>query len=134
VWTRQSQLAGPPPPGLTSFTHDSQPRDFLQAAGFALIGGRAIRFDMLERLEDELDKATVSGGTAESLLPKLVSLLGASNDEAKAVLSALGWRMVDVTDAPQVWRKAKEKRKKPIAETAPPRHSPFAGLKELMDK
>jgi len=45
----------------------------------------------------------------------------------------LGWRLVEVTDAPSVWRKAKEKRpKRPQAEKQPPIDSPFAGLKELI--
>jgi ATP-dependent RNA helicase SUPV3L1/SUV3 len=135
IWSKQAQLGGPPAPGLTSFAHGDEPHQFLHAAGFAAIGGRAIRFDMLERLEDALDKATVSGADAVTLLPKLVSLLGASNDEAKAVLAALGWRLVDVANAPAVWRKAAQKRRK---QTPPGKHppldSPFAGLKELMVK
>jgi hypothetical protein len=66
-------------------------------------------------------------------LPKLVSLLGTGNDEANAVLGALGWRLVDVTGAPPVWRKTKDKRpKRPYAEKLPPADSPFAGLKELI--
>ncbi len=135
VWTRQSLLTGPPAPGLTSFTHAEEPREFLHAAGFAVIGGRAIRFDMLDRLEDELDKAALTGADAVALLPKLVSLLGASNDEARAVLAALGWRLIDVADAPSVWRKKKEKRR-PRADwkNRAPENSPFAGLRDLIAK
>jgi len=135
VWRKEAQLGGPPAPGLTSFAHGDEPHPFLHAAGFAVVGGRAIRFDMLERLENELDKATVSGADAASLLPKLVSLLGASNDEAKAVLAALGWQLVDVTDAPSVWRKTiPKRRKRPRPEQPPPPDSPFAGLRELIAK
>ena len=133
IWTKQPQLSGPPAPGLTSFATSGEPGAFLHAAGFAVIGDRAIRFDMLERLESELEKATISGADAAALLPKLVSLLGTGNDEARNVLTALGWRLVEVTDAPSVWRKAKEKRpKRPQAEKQPPIDSPFAGLKELI--
>ena len=60
-------MIGPPAPGLTSFAHGDEPRDFLHAAGFAVIGDRAIRFDMLERLESELDKATLNGADAAGL-------------------------------------------------------------------
>ncbi len=135
IWTRQTQLIGPPAPGLTSFAHAGEPRAFLRAAGFAVIGGRAIRFDMLERLEGELDKAAVSGADAASLLPKLVSLLGAGNEEARAVLAALGWRLIDVANAPPVWRKTKERQhKRRHSENLPPKDSPFASLKELMAK
>ena len=133
IWTKQPQLSGPPAPGLTSFAHAGEPRAFLHAAGFAVIGERAIRFDMLERLESELEKATLSGADATALLPRLVSLLGTGNDEAKAVLDALGWRLVEVVGAPSVWRKAKEKRpRRPATEKPPPADSPFAGLKELI--
>ena len=135
VWTKQAQLLGPPAPGLTSFAHDGEPREFLHAAGFAVIGNRAIRFDMLERLETELDQATVSGASAAGILSKIVSLLGTGNDEAKAVLDALGWRLVEVTDAPPVWRKRREKvRKAPPVRNQTQTVSPFEGLKELMAK
>jgi ATP-dependent RNA helicase SUPV3L1/SUV3 len=135
VWTRQARMIGPPAPGLTSFAHGEEPHAFLHAAGFAVIGGRAIRFDMLERLESELDKATLNGADATALLPRLVSLLGSGNDEAKAVLTALGWSLVEVVDSPSVWRKAKTRRAHhPKPEKPPPNHSPFAGLKDLIAK
>ncbi|HXR95601.1 MAG TPA: helicase-related protein [Rhizomicrobium sp.] len=134
IWGKVPHLTGPPAPGLTSFAHDGEPRAFLHAAGFHLAGERAIRFDMLERLEEELDKAARNGAGAASLLPKLVSLLGASNEEARLVLAALGWRQIGVKDADPVWRKASEKRRQPERQKPPPEHSPFAGLKELIAK
>jgi ATP-dependent RNA helicase SUPV3L1/SUV3 len=129
IWTRQEQLVGPPAPGLTSFPRGPEPEAFLHAAGFRVFAGRAIRLDMLERLEDELEKAAAGGVSAESSLPKLVSLLGAGNEEGKAVLAALGWRMVAV--APAVWRKTKQKRRPP-AVAAPPSDSPFGSLAQLV--
>ena len=133
IWTKQENLPGSPAPGLTSFPASGEPEAFLQAAGFRVFAGRAIRLDMLERLEDELDKATTSGLSAESSLPKLVSLLGAGNDEGKAVLAALGWRMVAVADAPSVWRKAREKRRPAASVPSLPRKdSPFARLATLV--
>jgi ATP-dependent RNA helicase SUPV3L1/SUV3 len=132
IWTRQENLPGPPAPGLTSFPSSGEPEAFLQAAGFRVFAGRAIRLDMLERLEDELDKATTSGLSAPDSLPKLVSLLGAGNDEGKAVLAALGWHMVAVADAPSVWRKAREKRRPAALAPPPPKDSPFARLASLV--
>ena len=132
IWTRQEQLVGSPAPGLTSFPVGAEPEAFLHAAGFRIFAGRAIRLDMLERLEDELDQAAASGLSAEASLPKLVSLLGAGNEEGKAVLGALGWRMVPVADAPSVWRKAREKRRPPAAPAPPPKDSPFARLATLV--
>jgi ATP-dependent RNA helicase SUPV3L1/SUV3 len=131
IWTRQEQLMGPPAPGLTSFPRGPEPEAFLQAAGFRVFAGRAIRLDMLERLEDELEKAVASGMSVEASLPKLVSLLGASNEEGKAVLAALGWRMVAVADAPAMWRRTKERRR-PTPPAAPPPNSPFGSLAQLV--
>ncbi len=132
VWTRQEQLPGPPAPGLTSFPRGPEPEAFLHAAGFRVFAGRAVRLDMLERLEDELEKAAAEGISAETSLPKLVSLLGIGNDEAKAVLAALGWQMAAVADAPSVWRKARPKRKRLAAEKPPSPDSPFASLAQLV--
>jgi len=132
IWTRQENLLGPPAAGLTSFPVGAEPAAFLHAAGFRVFGGRAIRLDMLERLEDELDKAASCGLSAEASLPKLVSLLGAGNDEGKAVLAALGWRIVTVEGAPSVWRKAREKRRPPAPAPPPPKDSPFARLATLV--
>jgi hypothetical protein len=109
----------------------------LRASGFAVLAERAIRFDMLERLEDELEKALSAGTDAETLLTKLVSLLGSGKEEARAVLAALGWRMVEVADAKPVWRRTKEKRRRPDPAKPRPREipvdplSPFAGLAAL---
>jgi hypothetical protein len=100
-----------------------------------MLGDRAIRFDMLERLEDELEKALSSGQDAESLLTKLVSLLGSSKEEARTVLAALGWRIVDVAGASPVWRRTKENPRRmeraKAHKPAPNPHSPFAGLAAL---
>ena len=138
VWTRKEPPPPPPAPGLTSFAVDKgTDTSSLHAAGFAVLGGRAIRFDMLERLEDELEAALSSGTDAETLLTKLVSLLGASKDEARAVIAALGWREVAVADAKPVWRRAREKPRRPDkakpkkVEPPPDPHSPFAGLAAL---
>ncbi len=132
VWTKQEQLPGPPSPGLTSFPRGPEPEPFLHAAGFRVFAGRAVRLDMLERLEDELEKAAAEGISAPDSLPKLVSLLGVSNEEGKAVLAALGWQMADVANASAVWRKARTKRKRPENEKPPSPDSPFASLAQLV--
>jgi ATP-dependent RNA helicase SUPV3L1/SUV3 len=141
VWTKKEAPSAPPAPGLTSFAVDKGfDTASLHAAGFAVISGRAIRFDMLERLEDELEQALSSGTAAETLLTKLVSLLGSSKEEARDVLGALGWRMIEVAGAQPVWRrvKAKPRRADPAkprkAESPPDPRSPFAGLAVLMNK
>ena len=132
VWNRKEPPPAPPAPGLTSFAidkgSDTAP---LHAGGFAVMGGRAIRFDMLERLEDELEQALSSGTDAETVSTKLVSLLGCGRDEAALVLAALGWRTVAVADAKPVWRRAREKPRPRDKPRKPDPHSPFAGLAAL---
>jgi ATP-dependent RNA helicase SUPV3L1/SUV3 len=136
VWHKKESPPAPPAPGLTSFAVDKgTDTAALQPAGFAVFAGRAIRFDMLERLEDELEQALASGSDAETLLTRIVSLLGSSKEEAREVLAELGWREVDVADAKPVWRRSKEKARHPRKEkqidTPPNPHSPFAGLAAL---
>jgi len=138
VWTRKDAPPAPPAPGLTSFAVDKGfDTASLHAAGFAAIAGRAIRFDMLERLEDELEQALSSGTDSETLLTKLVSLLGSGKEEAVGVLNALGWRAAEVSGAKPVWRRTVQKPRRPDhakphkPEPPPDPHSPFAGLAAL---
>lgn len=133
VWTKADPLPGPPASGLTSFAHQGEPCGFLHAAGFDVVGGRAVRFDILERLEDALEKAIGDHIDAAALLPKLVSLLGAGNEEARRVIMALGWQQVETTGSPPVWRRAKQRRRR-MRPTETRENSPFAGLKELIAK
>jgi ATP-dependent RNA helicase SUPV3L1/SUV3 len=98
-----------------------------------VVSGRAIRLDMLERLEDVLEKGTVEGATAEALLPKLVSLLGCGNDELREILAELGWREANVADGHSVWRRTGKReplRGRPQRPAG--RDSPFAGLADLI--
>src|SRR5258705_438736 len=114
VWTRKDAPPAPPAPGLTSFAVDKgSATASLHAAGFSVIAGRAIRFDMLERLEDHMEPALSSGTDAETVSAKLVSLLGSSKEEAFQVLAPLGWHMCALSDAKPVLRRTKEKPRPP---------------------
>ncbi|HVV64187.1 MAG TPA: helicase-related protein [Rhizomicrobium sp.] len=117
VWSRRERIPPPPLPGLTSFDVDrSAPEAFLAACGFRIVAGRAIRYDMLERLEDELEKGASSGAGADALLPKLVSLLGCGNEQLREILERLDWRSVEVADAAAgvraVWRRIPQRRRR----------------------
>jgi len=133
----------PPPPqaGLTSFeTEYEMPDGFLAAAGFRVAGPRAIRLDMLDRLEEELESAAKAGVTADAAIPKLVSLLGSDRASLEKILASLGWRRVSVAgETPiEVWRETntrqKHKRRKiPNQTEQPDATSPFAELKSLVN-
>jgi len=137
----------PPPAGLTSFEFDDErPNGFIEAAGFRVIADRAIRLDMLDRIEEELQKATRSGATADALLPKLVSLLGCDRGTLEQVLEELGWSRVAVNgaeEATSVWRENVQVRRKHPTRNKPKRgkplepqqrnDSPFAHLRALMN-
>lgn len=139
VWQKLENVPVLPRAGLTSFESDA-PEGFLAAAGFRKFAGRAIRLDMLERLEDTLEQSLVDGANAEALTPKLVSLLGCGNDELKEVLGALGWQLMEVADGKSVWRRGQApqpRRPKKVKERKEPKitvnpDSPFAALAELI--
>jgi ATP-dependent RNA helicase SUPV3L1/SUV3 len=140
VWEGKEPPPAAPLPGLTSFAIDKgTDLHALHAGGFAVIARRAIRFDMLERLEDEMEKALASGADAESVLTRAISLLGAGKDEGRAVLAALDWRLTEVVDGAPVWRRKPRPRARPRRDRAPapakvdPK-SPFAGLAALLAK
>lgn len=134
----------PPPPvaGITSFAMDEGMRaDLLRAAGFLIFGGRAIRLDILERLEDELEKAAIAGMPADQAATRLVSLLGCDHAALERVLAALNWQAVTVAGEspatvlrrhvpPQRKRQRQHARKAP----APRKDSPFAELAVLIGK
>ncbi len=134
----------PPAPlaGITSFAMDDGMRsDLLHAAGFRALGGRAIRLDMLERVEEELEKGAASGTPAEELLTKLVSLLGCDRESLDRVLAALGWKKVTVEGEMPVTvlrRQTRGPRKhhhtRPAKPAAPRPDSPFAELAVLVTK
>ena len=142
TFAKLENIPSPPQPGITSLDADAEiPAGLYAAAGFRIIAGRAIRFDMLERIEEELEKATRAGTGVEELRPKLVSFLGCSNEIIDEVLEALGWRPVDVTapdGASKVFRavekKANKKRRDAREKPADDRMgtSPFADLARLI--
>jgi len=147
---RLDRIPPPPPAGLTSFEFDDErPRGFVEAAGFRVVTNRAVRLDMLDRLEEELQQATRNGGTADGLMPKLVSLLGCDRETLERVLEELGWSRIAVKSAEaeaSVWRaNPQPKREKPTHKDSRPdkrrgrreaqehRESPFAQLKALLN-
>jgi ATP-dependent RNA helicase SUPV3L1/SUV3 len=139
LWSVKARLDNIPPPplaGATSFDDDgTRDAEFLAAAGYRSVGGRAIRLDILERVEVELDHAMAAGTSADEQNRKIASLLGCGFKGVVCVLEALGWSLVEVTDpaAPaQVWRQRRPlNASRPKRQAKPKAHSPFALLTAL---
>ncbi|HEX3483495.1 MAG TPA: helicase-related protein [Micropepsaceae bacterium] len=146
LWAVHSRLAhvpSPPAPGLTSFALDKEDSEmtgrFLAAAFFRRIGNRAIRLDILERLEETLSDAARRMRDADETFAAVVSLLGAANQDALALMAALGWNRVmrkagdKKTPIWQRVRKPKHPGKtRSRAKSSPRTDSPFAGLAALI--
>jgi ATP-dependent RNA helicase SUPV3L1/SUV3 len=68
---------------------DDLPEDFLEACGYARLGGRAVRIDVLDRVAIDLQRQSRAGkmniGAAQ------LNLLGLSMDDARPVFEALGY-------------------------------------------
>jgi len=65
--------------------------------------------------------------------------LGASREEGRAVLSALGWQLAEVQGAQPVWRRKPQARPRPRRARVPEAvkvdpHSPFAELARLVKR
>ncbi len=150
VHRRLERIPPAPTPGLTSFaagfaTGGEWPDGFLAASGYRVIAGRAIRLDMLERLEDELEAAATQGTSAPAVATRLVSLLGADRAALAPVLAGLGWHELAVgTGEATVWRRnrsdaatqsaASHKRaaRRRPGKPKPSGDSVFSGLKTLL--
>jgi ATP-dependent RNA helicase SUPV3L1/SUV3 len=143
VRAKLAQIPPPPTPGITSYEIDENmpPDGFLTAAGFRVVGPRAIRLDMLDRLEEELEATAASGQTADAAQPKLLSLLGCDRETLEDVLEQLGWARVEVKGGetpvtvwrhtPQTARHPRRKRRHREESRKVSPDSPFAGLASL---
>jgi ATP-dependent RNA helicase SUPV3L1/SUV3 len=137
VWAGQQRIPAPPAAGLTSCEPEAWwPDGFLRAAGYWRVGPRAIRLDIVERLEEALEAAARSGSTSEDALPGLVSLLGSSAAVLEQIVTHLGWIQTPVGEAASrvhVWRRGRARRRPDRrsggrAFASPVRESPFAEL------
>jgi ATP-dependent RNA helicase SUPV3L1/SUV3 len=98
-----------------------------RAAGYIVLGGRAVRADRLERLAREARVLSAQG--AFQATHRLAQIIGASVEEVEPVLAALGYRK-SATDAsflarPSVRGRRRGRRREGRAD------SPFAKLKDL---
>ena len=99
LWMKSDRLLAAPPPGVTSFELEQHHQTgFLAAAGFKALGRRAVRLDIVERIEHDLELAAAEGSKADDVIPRLISLLGASKEAAQSVIGALGWNEIEVAE------------------------------------
>lgn len=147
---KEEAIRTPPTPGLTSLVPEPGANEgFYEASGYRLIGGRALRIDILDRLAVLLLRQARRGPF--ELSHEILSLLGLSADQALPVIAALGYRLGDTEDGPRLARakpkrrggnpaakgNAKRNKQKPPPQKAKPRqipvdpNSPFAVLQEL---
>jgi ATP-dependent RNA helicase SUPV3L1/SUV3 len=141
VWTGQKPISAPPGAGLTSWQPERWlPDGFLAAAGYRRVGSRAIRLDIIERLEAVLQAAALTGATAAAALPDLVCLLGTSAAAVQDVLAHMGWTQTALGEATSgvcVWRRKGPRPSRNGGDAKNGRHapvpkSPFAELATLM--
>ena len=141
LWALYNDMTVPPPPGPGLVTvPDSRdyPAGYLEACGFCLLGGRAIRADVLDRVARDLQRQSKSGKI--NIGAQQLNLLGLSEPNAHPIFLALGYRQTKLGKG-AVWKWVGQpnrkyrtksvqstKRKKPrqIDET-----SPFSILQEL---
>jgi ATP-dependent RNA helicase SUPV3L1/SUV3 len=91
----------PAPSGAPSVSIDS-PRPFYVAMGYRCLGTRAVRLDMVERLDAVLRSSTRGG--AAPLPQAAMSWLGCTPEELQHICQALGYRVRCVDGACSVLR------------------------------
>jgi ATP-dependent RNA helicase SUPV3L1/SUV3 len=139
LWRAGREVWGPlplPPAGRVSTAPDPNiDPTYYTAIGFPIVGPRAIRVDMLDRLIARLQRMTVKGAMPPD--PTIAPVLGCGKDEADAVLAALGWGRQEV-DGVVTYRRQRPAHAQPAAQRRRRVHplthddrSPFAILKQL---
>ena len=116
---------------------------FLPQPDFAIVVGRAVRLDILERIEAMLWQAARNGRESDETRADLASLLGCGPEEVMAIARALGWRRAHTEGhgeaAPASWQRMHGKhhdkrhgKKQQVDQSKPQPNSPFAGLAALI--
>ncbi|TWB18630.1 ATP-dependent RNA helicase SUPV3L1/SUV3 [Nitrospirillum amazonense] len=80
-----------PPPGRVTLAVGDLPPDFLAAIGYVPLGSRALRIDMVDRLEKSLAGRAKAGPLVA--VDDLVLSLGVPRAEVPSLMSALGYRL-----------------------------------------
>ncbi|WP_170295796.1 helicase-related protein [Azospirillum brasilense] len=132
LWAVKHRLPLPvpiPPPGRVSVEATGAPPAFWEAIGYPAAGPRALRVDMLDRLETELLTAAKDGRAVAE--PALAQMIGAKPDELGAVMKGLGYTRSVAEDGAVSWRRRRNPRHKPRREAPVNADHPFAKLRQL---
>ncbi|UKJ74020.1 helicase-related protein [Azospirillum brasilense] len=132
LWAVKHRLPLPvpiPPPGRVSVEATGAPPAFWEAIGYPAAGPRALRVDMLDRLETELLTAAKEGRAVAE--PALAQMIGAKPDELGAVMKGLGYTRSVAEDGAVSWRRRRNPRHKPRREAPVNADHPFAKLRQL---
>ncbi len=135
IWEDWDAVPAPPPDGRVSFPIEADAdRAALDAYGYRVVGKRAIRVDMLDRLAAAAQRASKAGPFVPS--HEMLSLVGCGQDEMRFLLRHLGYR-AETKDDVTKYRFAGRPRpaaRRPQPPRRPPAHSPFAALADLQVK
>jgi ATP-dependent RNA helicase SUPV3L1/SUV3 len=95
LWRVHHDRPSTEPPGerVTVAAEPSVPPGFYEAVGYRVLGAKAVRVDMLERVAAEARRLARAGAFEAG--PQLMSLLGVGPDDLAEVLAALGFRRRD---------------------------------------
>jgi len=137
LWTVHQGRALPaptPPPGRVSVTAEGAPPAFWEAIGYPAAGPRAVRVDMLDRLEVEMMKQS-KGEAPPVAEPALAQIIGVGAEDLLAVLAGLGYTRSVAEDGAVTWRRRRSKRpdapRRPKKAPAANADHPFAKLRQL---
>lgn len=92
LWAASQGAAAPPPPGEKVAVKVDQPAAYYAAIGYVVVGGHAVRADMLERFAAELRVLARAAKDGFTLPGPLASLLGLGAEDMAAVMGALEYR------------------------------------------
>jgi ATP-dependent RNA helicase SUPV3L1/SUV3 len=127
-------LPAVPAPGMTSVVPAPAPDGFYEAAGYRVIGARAVRLDMLEKIAEAARARHEAGALRADR--EITSFVGCGDAEFAAILAYLGYRPQQGAEGETVYVRQRKDNRKPSAkeqrqERQRAEHSPFAGLQTL---
>lgn len=89
---KHSALPGLPTPGMVWVdTEDTAPREFYELCGFHVVGKKAVRMDMLERLADAVRPLGQDRDWFE-VTPEIMGLVGLSGEDFAEVMRGIGYK------------------------------------------